>query len=57
MNRRFEIVIKFTGDLDMLPGWGHDPKDWVDLATASVLRQTHYNTAAEVVSTKPESRP
>ena len=46
--KRFEIIIKFTGDLDSVPGWGHEPQDWVDLITQQFRRQTHYRTSADV---------
>jgi hypothetical protein len=52
MFQKAEITIKYTVDLDPLPGWGDKPDDWVNLATEAVLRQSHYNTSADVVSVK-----
>jgi hypothetical protein len=50
MFKQAEITIKYTVDLDAVPGWGHEPEDWINLAKEPVLRQSHYNTSAEVVS-------
>jgi hypothetical protein len=48
--RKTEFTIKFTADLDGVPGWGHQPEDWIALATREFDRQTHYHTKAEVLS-------
>ena len=50
MFKRAEFVIKFSVDLDAVPGWGDKPDDWIALATREFERQSHYNTKAEVVS-------
>jgi hypothetical protein len=47
--KRASFTIKYTVDLDAVPGWGHSVTDWIALAQAGVLRQQHYNTSAEVV--------
>jgi hypothetical protein len=52
MPRRVEFTIKFTADLDGVPGWGNQPEDWIELATNAVLRQDHYHTSAEVLEVK-----
>lgn len=49
---RFEITIKYTVDRDMVPGWGHHPENWIDLATGTVRAQGHYHPEIEVVSVK-----
>lgn len=47
---RAEITIKFSVDLDTVPGTFHDPKDWVWLVTKDFERQSHYNPSYEVVA-------
>lgn len=56
MFQKAEITIKYTVDLDPVPGWGDNPDDWVRLATEAVLRQSHYNTSADVVSVKVRTK-
>jgi len=50
IGERFEITIKYTVDRDAIPGWGHQPENWIDLATHAVSIQTHYHPEIEVMS-------
>jgi len=50
--QKTEFVIKFTADIDPVPGWGDDPQDWINLATKDFLNQDHYHTTAEVLDVK-----
>lgn len=52
LKKRFDIVIRFTGDLDMVPGPYHGMQDWINMAIRDFERQVHYNTKAEVVSSE-----
>ena len=52
LTRKTEFTIKFTADLDGLIGWGHEPEDWIALATRDFDRQSHYNTKVEVLDVK-----
>lgn len=49
--KRYRFTIEFEADRDMVPGWGHQVEDWVELATYQFKKQSHYNTAFRVVST------
>jgi len=48
MKDRVHITLSFSADLDMIPGWGHQPEDWVQLVTRDLNRNSHYNTEIEV---------
>lgn len=48
--KRVRIVMVFEADLDAVPGWGHRPDSWIDLAKREFERQSHYNTTAETIS-------
>jgi hypothetical protein len=50
MFKSIRLVIAFTASMDSVPGWGHEAKDWIDLATNAFLRNSHYDTSAEVLS-------
>lgn len=52
MKRRAEFTIKFSVDLDMVPGPGHSPDDWIRLAAKEFLHQRHYDAVAETISIK-----
>lgn len=47
--KRGRIVIAFQFDFDAVPGWGHTAQSWIDLATQTFTRQSHYNTTAETL--------
>jgi hypothetical protein len=49
MKKRVEITLKFCADLDMVPGWGHKPEDWENLAARELTHNSHYNTTVEVL--------
>jgi hypothetical protein len=55
---RVTITLRFSADLDAVPGWGHAPDDWVALVRRELERNSHYNTKVEIVSveTSPEFR-
>jgi hypothetical protein len=42
---RVRIEVLFYADLDRVPGWGHQPADWVKLITTTLERNEHYNTS------------
>lgn len=48
--KRVEITLKFSADLDMVPGWGHVPVDWVEYVKHRLAGNDHYHTQTEVVS-------
>lgn len=52
MKRRAEFTIKFSVDLDMVPGPGFTPDDWVQVATREFAMQKHYNAEFETTSIK-----
>jgi hypothetical protein len=49
MKKRVEITLKFSADLDQVPGWGHEPKDWIDLVKRELTRNDHYNTQVDML--------
>jgi len=51
-----KFTIEFTVTLDGVPGWGNTVEDWVKLATADVLRQSHYHTSAKQVGATTTER-
>ena len=61
MKKRVEIKLKFSADLDAVPGWGYDPQDWVNYVNNALSRQSHYNTKVDIesvdVSTKETFQP
>lgn len=52
MPKRVEINLTFSANLDMVPGWGHTPDDWIALIKHELLRNSHYDTRVEIHSTK-----
>lgn len=50
MKRRAKFTIEFSVDLDSVRGWGYSVEDWIKLATADIMRQSHYNASHEVKS-------
>jgi hypothetical protein len=50
--KRCKFTIEYEVDLDAVKGWGYEPEDWHELAMSSVIRQSHYNTKAEVVKSE-----
>jgi hypothetical protein len=50
MTQRVNILLTFSADLDRVPGWGYDPKDWVELVERELLKNSHYNTDVDVRS-------
>jgi hypothetical protein len=60
MTRRVKINLTFSADLDGVPGWGHQPQDWVDLIRHELMRNAHYRTEVEIHSVEvrhPQSIP
>ena len=49
-----KFTIEFTADLDSVPGQFHNADDWHNMAMREVLRQTHYNTKATLVTSEIE---
>jgi hypothetical protein len=54
VKKRAKITMTFEVDLDQVPGWGHDTSDWIALIRRDFDRQSHYNTASEVVEIREE---
>jgi|TARA_R110002012_G_scaffold54975_1_gene140502 hypothetical protein len=50
--RQVKFTIEFTADLDSVPGFLHNPEDWHGMAMREVLRQTHYDTEAKLVTSE-----
>jgi hypothetical protein len=50
MKKRVEIKLTFSADLDMVPGWGHETQDWVDLVNRELMRNSHYDTRVDIHS-------
>ena len=50
--RKVKFTIEFTADLDRETGYLNNPKDWHNMAMREVLRQTHYNTEATIVTSE-----
>lgn len=48
MSRRVQITLTFSADLDWIPGWGHEPEDWVELIQSELMRNGHYHPAVEI---------
>lgn len=51
MKKRVIITLTFAADLDMVPGWGHQPKDWEDLVKRELTRNSHYNPKVSIAKT------
>ena len=49
-SKRVVIEVEFTADLDMVPGWGHEPQDWVDLIENALNVNKHYNTETKILN-------
>lgn len=47
---RVSINLTFSADLDMVPGWGHQPEDWVALVERDLCRNSHYDTKVVIHS-------
>ena len=44
------ITLRVEVDMDPLPGWGHEPQDWVDYLLSTLERAApHYHPMVEVV--------
>ena len=60
--QRAKIILEFSVDLDMVPGWGNKIEDWISLveqgldkqSLANFFAQTHYNPKAKIISTEVE---
>ena len=50
LNKRTKITLTFEVDLDMVPGWGRDPDDWVAYLERHAMLQKHYNPTFTVLS-------
>lgn len=55
MKEKYIFTIRFEVDRDMVPGWGHQIKDWIRLATHEFVSQTHYNAEYDVIEAHRES--
>ena len=60
--QRAKIILEFSVDLDMVPGWGNKIEDWISLveqgldkqSLANFFAQTHYNPKCKIISTEVE---
>jgi hypothetical protein len=43
MKTRAFINLTLAVDLDMMPGWGHSPTDWVALLRGALAQGPHYH--------------
>ncbi len=48
--KRLRIKLEFETDLDMVLGWGYDPKDWIEYVKIELSRQSHYNPKVKILS-------
>jgi hypothetical protein len=48
MSSRVKIELTFEADLDMVPGWGYEPEDWVNYVTQNLMTNRHYNPCVTV---------
>lgn len=48
-NTRTEITMKFSVNLDLVPGWGDCPEDWIKLITSQFLSPEHYKPTVEII--------
>jgi hypothetical protein len=55
--KRTRILVAFEADLDVVPGWGHQPVDWINLFTKETKLQSGYNTTATVLSVEVKDKP
>jgi hypothetical protein len=52
--KRTTITLQFSVNLDLLPGWGHEVQDWIDLIQRDFLRQDAYKPATKLVAVTHE---
>ena len=50
MKKRVSISLTFSADLDMVPGWGHQPEDWANMIKSDLCRNSHYDTEVDIHS-------
>ena len=55
MSSRVKIELTFEADLDMVPGWGHEPEDWVNYVTQNLMSST-YNSCVTVHKVEKERK-
>ena len=48
--QRVKITLAFEADLDMIPGWGHEPKDWVAYVENCLSGNQHYHPTTQIVN-------
>lgn len=53
--QRVAITLTFSADLDRMPGWGFDPKDWADLVEDTLTRQKHYKPEVDLQQIQVQS--
>ena len=47
--KRERVTILVEVDLDPVPGWGNDPKDWVEMIQRNLdARVSHYNPVVKL---------
>ena len=57
MFKRTKIELTFEADLDISPGFGYSPEDWIKYILAELERNSHYNTKVTVNSVEKGSIP
>ena len=56
MSSRVKIELTFEADLDMVPGWGYEPEDWVNYVTQNLMTNRHYNPCVTVHKVEKEGK-
>jgi hypothetical protein len=46
---RAEITLKFSVNLDLVPGWGDCAQDWIELIRDNFLNQQAYKPEADLI--------
>lgn len=48
--KRITITMQFEVNLDLVPGWGHEAQDWIEIIQREFLRQRSYKPATRLVA-------
>lgn len=49
-NTRVDITMKFSVNLDLVPGFGHEAGDWIKFIQREFMRQKHYHAECDVLN-------
>ena len=50
--QRAKIILEFSVDLDVVPGWGNKVEDWHNLAIEALSLNAHYNPEVKIISSE-----